>query len=538
MGDRTGVSNTALALLASIIDLLIYYLILNMANGPETLFYLLFLFLRTIGVVGDDFGQFIELVRNTPVWPLLALVGSQVGMVLSAAVTFAITWWTVGITSRMLAWRRAGKEQKREICTKKRKRRLWWKGLKGEGGESLVILPKLVKANEKPRFKPTIATGKVNKVGKPTDWRVLTRTEWWQIPKTQVVTLMKGKLSELVLEAKKLVPEGSYAELAKTLGVAPTLLRRIVREGRDSMSVGRLLKLLDLLGAPYEILTPHIRSVGGKSAQAITNPKFPIDLYNPEGARLLAAALKDGDITNGDHHFDYTNYDNENIRIVTEAVQQVFGDIEPTILYDQDGRQRGIKFNSAVIGEVLLRAGAVEGRKAEKDYHLPDMIKHGDYPVRNAYFEQAIRDDGNRDYENYRIKITCAQELKSKVKKEHLRVIENSNLEEKRFPSQAIKLVMRFTGGTEKRLPRELRPAYEDLVSKMSNEWIPTILKEEAEIMQETYNVEVVIRPKEIYVGEKRGLRGAWNIMVERKENFEKMVRQLDSVWKKGGDKG
>jgi hypothetical protein len=55
--DGKGVSNTALAFLVSIIELLIYNAILKMPGGPELLFYLLFLFLRTIGVVGDQLSQ-------------------------------------------------------------------------------------------------------------------------------------------------------------------------------------------------------------------------------------------------------------------------------------------------------------------------------------------------------------------------------------------------------------------------------------------------------------------------------------------------
>ncbi|MGQ9514168.1 MAG: hypothetical protein ACUVTL_03855 [Thermoproteota archaeon] len=109
--DNSGISNIVVALLASIVDLLIYYSILNMPNGPEILFYMLYLFLRTLGVVGDDFGQFVEWVRDTPVWPLLTLIGSRIGMVLSVAITFAITWWTVGIASRILAWRRERKQK-------------------------------------------------------------------------------------------------------------------------------------------------------------------------------------------------------------------------------------------------------------------------------------------------------------------------------------------------------------------------------------------------------------------------------------------
>jgi len=364
--DRSGVSNTAIALLVSIIDLLIYYSILNMPNGPEILFYLLYLFLRTIGVVGDDFGQFVEWVRGTPVWPLLTLIGSQIGMVLSVAITFAFTWWTVGITSRILAWRRARRERKRMIREKnEREYRLWKKRLEGEDEEPSVILPKLMKATGSPKFKTSTATGKINKVGKPIDWEDLTRIEWWQISKTQVLTLVEGKLKKLILEAKKLFPtekspQGSYKELARALGMTVPPLREAVKEGRDSMTVGNLLKLLDLLKMPYDALTPYIISVGGN---AIMNPKFPINMNCPDGVRLEASALKDGHIDKNDHHFQYANFDQENRRIVAESVKRVFGDVEARPLYNQEGKQIGIYFSSAVIGDTLCRAGAVIGRK-------------------------------------------------------------------------------------------------------------------------------------------------------------------------------
>lgn len=314
--DRSGVSNTAIAFLASIIVLLIYYAILNMPDGPELLFYLLYLFLRTIGVVGDDFGEFVEWVRSTPVWPLLTQIGAQIGMVLSVAVTFAITWWTVGITSRILAWRRARREKQRKIREKDQKEyRRWKEWLKGENEGPLTILPKTTRIGKRPKLESSSQIKDIKtKARESQDWKKLVILEWWQIPKTQVLTLVEGKLKEIILEAKKLFPtekspQGSYRELGKALGIDHIELRSAIKEGRDSMTTENVLKLLDVQKAPYDILTPYIKSVGGRSRkEAIVNPKFPIDLNNPDGARLLAAALKDGWITSSTHHFVYANY--------------------------------------------------------------------------------------------------------------------------------------------------------------------------------------------------------------------------------------
>jgi hypothetical protein len=71
----------------------------------------------------------------------------------------------------------------------------------------------------------------------------------------------------------------------------------------------------------------------------------------------------------------------------------------------------------------LSKAGAVVGRKAEQDYHIPDMIKYGYYSIKNAYFDQAIKHDGNRDYRKYIIRISAAQEIESKASPEDRRVL-------------------------------------------------------------------------------------------------------------------
>jgi len=70
----------------------------------------------------------------------------------------------------------------------------------------------------------------------------------------------------------------------------------------------------------------------------------------------------------------------------------------------------------------------------------------------------------------------------------------------------------------------------------MQTEWVPTILKEEAQIIEKTFGVTTRIDPIKIYRGEKRGLRGEWHLIVDEEGNFKKMVKQLDLVWEKGDD--
>jgi hypothetical protein len=493
------------------------------------------------GILGDphlfdDFEKLIKDLQGTPLWPITVYMLSLAFM---SSILYGILWGTKGIvdtTTRILAWRGSRKEEKRNIREKNKKEyRLWTKRPEGVDKRQSIILPKTT--HKRPKLEPKIQNKKT-KSREPQDWKELVILEWWQIPKIQILTLGEGKLQEIIIEVRKLFPtkkspQGSYEELEKTLKMDSYGLHKTAKGDRDTITVGNLLKLLNKLKIPYSTLTPYIKAVGGGGNEAIVNPKFPFNMYCPEGARLLAAALKDGHIERNRHRFKYTNYDPENLRIVTEAVQNIFGDVKPFPIYDLNGRQSGIEFGSVIIGEMLLRAGAVEGRKTEQDYHLPSMVKYGDYAIKNAYFEHAIRDDGCIDY---RIRLSNAHEVESRMSSEHRNLIKYIPWKKTRLPSGRIEYYAYPKEGLQDDLPFELRPVYEDFLLKIKNKWIPTYLLEEKEIIEKTYNVKARIVLNKIYKGE-RGIRGEWNIIVKGKEDVARMASQLDSVWERGGSK-
>jgi len=70
----------------------------------------------------------------------------------------------------------------------------------------------------------------------------------------------------------------------------------------------------------------------------------------------------------------------------------------------------------------------------------------------------------------------------------------------------------------------------------MADEWVPTILREEKEVIERIYGVRAKIRSHQIYMGENGYLRGKWEIRVQGKEAFNKMVKQLDSAREEEGD--
>jgi len=534
--DRKGVSGTAVGALLSIAVLLFYLQFISSLQGAEVAFWAVFGLLKTLaGIIGyphlfDEFEKLIRELMGTPFWPITVYMLSMAFM---SIILYGTLWGTreiVDTTTRILAWRRARKEGKRKIREKNEKEYGLWKK-RHEGGDKRqsIILPKTKR--KRPKLEPTIQIKKT-KSREPQDWKKSVILEWWQIPKIQILTLEGGKLQEIIVEVRKLFPtkkspQGSYEELEKILRMDADGLRKTAKGERNTMTVGNLLKLLDKLELPYNTLTPFIRAVGGGGFEAIVNPKFPFNMYCPEGARLLAAALKDGHIERDRHRFKYTNYDPENLRIVTEAVQKIVGDVKPFPIYDVNGRQSGIQFGSVIIGEMLLRAGAVEGRKTEQDYHLPLMIKYGDYAFKNAYFEHAIRDDGIIDN---RIRLSNAHEVESRMSSEHRILMEYIHWKITRLPSGRIEYYANLIDGLKYDLPIELRTVYDDFLLKIMDEWVPKYMLEEKKIIEKTYNVKAKIVLNKIYKGE-RGLRGEWNIIVKGKEDVDRMTNQLDSVW-------
>lgn len=265
-----------------------------------------------------------------------------------------------------------------------------------------------------------------------------------------------------------------FTGLSKATGISVEKLRMAMEEG--TLTVSDLRRLLDATGIPYDAITPNIKSVGGEDEQVIRNPKFPIDLYCPDGARLLAAAIDDGNIDRTSH-FEYRNPEPEKVRIVVNLVWNIFGDIDPALILDEKGRLMGVHLGNSMIGDVLLKAGAVEGRTTRKDYGVPDMIKLGDCEIRDAYFEQVIRDEGYIDWEGYQLSISRAQ-LLDRNGIPRLSSGGSSSTDE-------VLWTLTIESGLRDNVPKEQVAVFKDFMSKIRGDWVPTILREERDMLEE-----------------------------------------------------
>lgn len=132
--------------------------------------------------------------------------------------------------------------------------------------------------------------------------------------------------------------------------------------------------------------------------------------------------------------------------------------------------------------------------------------------------------------------ISGAGEIASKITQVHNRLLDQFHFENGYWPSGAPKKYITLKQGLEDDLPDDLRSTYKDFIKKMKDEWVPTILLEEKKLLEDMYNVEVEIQPRQVYIGKKVGLRGSWALVIGGKYDVVMIKDELNSFRQKWGD--
>ncbi|MBO3802887.1 MAG: hypothetical protein JTT11_03280 [Candidatus Brockarchaeota archaeon] len=503
--DRSGKISGAMAVLLAIVVILLYTRVASTPKGSEDTFYFVYgtlkWFLKALDLLKyveeylKSFEEFLKYVQGTELWPLIISILALVVMELAVMGAFYCALVTVGTTTRVLGFVSEVRDNRKKFHDPYGKSRF-------SVSKIVAAVGRLGKLHRSKSYAPNPSIReKVVKLKKLPPWRRLSTTEWWDLGENQLITLKEGVLRHLIMEAKKLcptklAPKGSITKLAERSGIDSAILCRAMNQEDYAMTVKNIKKLLDALHLSYGELTPYIKSIGGGGfRESITNPKLPFDLYNEDGATLVAAGLKDGHVRKDRTIFEYINYDEENVRRVIESVNRVFGDVTYQMRYDEKGRHKGVVFNSEAIGLALHRAGVPKGRKTEQDYHLPDVIKFGDIAIKKSYFKQYIRDDGHIDYRGYLISMINAHEIESSIKSDHRELFDYLPWKNRK---EQFGYYVTLSKWVETRIPSELKPVYRDFIINMKKTWIPDIVKEEKAILERTFHVKAKIVPKQI----------------------------------------
>jgi len=221
----------------------------------------------------------------------------------------------------------------------------------------------------------------------------LWETHWFQLSDHFLVELKDNLLQELIQTGIK--KAGNLYLLTKQLGFsAPTFYDLINQKGVKMISVAKLKALLDYLNIEYCYLNNKIRMTKKGSIISIDNPKFPINLNNKEGTYLLGLIVSDGciflDKDAGVFRTKYAAGEKQSVDNFVNTINKLYGKVH---IQEEFVRNCTIlRIGSSIIGDSLLKVGAIAGNKTAIDGELPWLIQKGTKEMKASYL-RAIFDD-------------------------------------------------------------------------------------------------------------------------------------------------
>ncbi|MBO3798593.1 MAG: hypothetical protein QXO47_04210 [Thermoproteota archaeon] len=355
-------------------------------------------------------------------------------------------------------------------------------------------------------------------LSRETSRKAKSRVNWDDLSGHELLTLRHEVLQELVKEGVK--KAGSRKKLERQTNITKRAIKEILEEGRDTIAVKTLERLLDFLNEPYDSVNKDIIAIGGsRNPDAIKNPRLPFDFNTPQGATIIAAALKDGWIDT-QHRFRYANLDERNKKRVKEAVRAVFGDIASPFI-EKEGRGTAIiEFRSYAIGEALEKAGVLVGRKAFHPYRVPEFIREGSPEVKRAYLYQTLMDEGSwkPNYIGYSQSVSIEKKLTDKDREYIKNCID--------FEEIALIGTRQYIAPITKDLEQKIKEENPHLW-KVIKDSKPPNMEDENKMLEDLCGVKGNIKPREIYYTEKYGYRVCWVARIGGKENYDKVIKGI-----------
>lgn len=223
------------------------------------------------------------------------------------------------------------------------------------------------------------------------------QTHWFQL-KDNFLLKLKSKLLESLIK-KAIKKSGNMNRLCRVIKMSyPTFYNFINKKEIKMISVKKLKRLLDYLDIPYESLNCRTEYTKKGKKVSIKNPKFPIDLSGLEGASLLGAIVSDGCIyidkkSRNKIRTKYSSGEEESINRFIKNLNKVYGKV--LVSREEIRNCVIIRIGSSIIGESLLKVGAILGHKAKVDGRVPWLIKYGDKRLKRAYLRSVFEDESS-----------------------------------------------------------------------------------------------------------------------------------------------
>jgi len=350
---------------------------------------------------------------------------------------------------------------------------------------------------------------------------VKSTVDWYELPDTVILYVDRDELVGVVKEARDIV---GITGLGKENVMSGPDQREILYEGRDTITVGKLKALLDIVGIPYDEMDSLILCIGRQGdPYAINNPHLPFDFNSEAGAIVLAAALKDGTLHKEEeprgYWFAYYNKNEKNRERVKEAVRKVFGEVEP-----HESKERNeISYHSLAIASALEKMGIPVGEKVGQSYHVPEVVRQGDENIKRAYLYQTMMDEGSWSPERYNLSYLQTGALDpSGLSEDDKKYLDKLLSDERRYPTGDAYRCVYLNTDLSKEI-REEHPEIWEVIEKSK----PPFLEEEMKMLEETCGVKPEPKPKDIYVTTKGEYRITWCVNIAQKEERNRVIEGL-----------
>lgn len=138
----------------------------------------------------------------------------------------------------------------------------------------------------------------------------------------------------------------------------------------------------------------------------VWNPRFPIIISSPEGARLIAAIMGDGEL-NRNMQIRYNNQDKELIDGVLHCAKSVFGDITYR-LYKRPDNTYCLHL-PRITGLMTIKLRLLPGHKSFTNNSVPGFLLKSRHEMKRSFLAQFYSDEGNVRLKDRRLQIkqTC-----------------------------------------------------------------------------------------------------------------------------------
>ncbi len=305
------------------------------------------------------------------------------------------------------------------------------------------------------------------------------QTHWFQLKDGFLLKLKANELINIIERARR--KAGNTYKLCKTIKLSSPSFYIFLNGRINLISVKKLKRILKFLNTSYEKFNKKIEFTKKSSIISINKPRFPIELNNTIGASLLGAIVSDGSLyvdkkARNVIRTKYSSNDDESLNKFINNINKIYGKV-----HFQKEKIRNcttLKIGSSIIGETLLKVGAILGNKAKKDEKVPWIVRKRSEEIKKEYLKSAFDDEASIYVSRKKSYIIMSRykQIKLTKKQERKLSILEKQMSKRELPTGHINKSITIKRATELINDKELEKEIRSIPNLLSGE--STILNE------------------------------------------------------------